>query len=68
MIAEKDARARTTGTGTDNHWVVIKSDTNHGTEARKLELMQAIAAMAISREQDTTQRKSKTQATKEKKV
>jgi hypothetical protein len=38
MITEKEARALTTGTGTSNHWVVIKSsNTNHGAEVLKLE-------------------------------
>ena len=69
MIAEKDARARTTGTGTGNYWAVIKSDnTSHGVETRKLERVQAMATMAIVKEQDIIQRKSKTQATREKKV
>jgi hypothetical protein len=69
MIAEKDARARTTGTGTGNHRVIIKSDnTNHGTKAQKLERVQAMATMAIVKEQNIIQRKSKTQATREKKV
>ena len=67
--AEKEALARTTGTGTDNHWVVIKSDnTSHGMETRKLERVQVIATMAIVKEQDDIQRERRTQATKEKKV
>jgi hypothetical protein len=61
MIAEKDSRARTTGTGTGNHWVVIKSDnTSHGVKARKLERVQAIATMAIVKEQDDMQRERRT--------
>jgi hypothetical protein len=70
MIPEKEARAHTTGTGNNSTQGVIKNDnTNHGVEAQKLERVQAIAAiMTVVKEQDIIQRKSRIQATREKKV
>jgi hypothetical protein len=66
----QDSLGRTTGTGNSNTQGVVKNDnTNHGVEAQKLERVQAIATiMTVVKEQDIIQRKSRIQATREKKV